>query len=40
MGTGAPARSRGFIGDTRAVSAVEFALLFPVLLLLLSLIHI
>ncbi len=34
MGTGAPARSRGFIGDTRAVSAVEFALLFPVLLLL------
>lgn len=34
MGTGAPARARGFIGDTRAVSAVEFALIFPVLLLL------
>lgn len=34
MSAGLPSPSRGFIGDTRAVSAVEFALIFPVLLIL------
>ena len=34
MSAGLPSPSRGLIGDTRAVSAVEFALIFPVLLIL------
>jgi Flp pilus assembly protein TadG len=34
MSAGLPSPTRGFIADTRAVSAVEFALIFPVLLVL------
>jgi Flp pilus assembly protein TadG len=34
MSAGLPSPTQGFIGDTRAVSAVEFALIFPVLLVL------
>ena len=34
MSAGLPSPTRAFIADTRAVSAVEFALIFPVLLVL------